>query len=74
MMTEAIAGHELTGALLNNAEDIHAADETFAFGIITRPKKYRMVFYATRVIEYKQAFLKCFGMFDAGFIKRRASA
>jgi len=74
MTTEVSTKQELTRALLRNVDEIHVNDEKLALGIITRPKKHRMVFYVMQVNGYQLNSTKCLGMFDVRFTKQATSA
>ena len=74
MTTEVSTKQELTRALLRNVDEIHVNDAKLALGIITRPKKHRMVFYVMQVNGYQLHTTKCLGMFDVSFTRQSASA
>lgn len=74
MTTEVSTKQELAKALLRNVDEIHVNDKKLALGIITRPKKHRMVFYVMQVNGYQLNTTKCLGMFDVRFTKQSTSA
>jgi len=70
MMTEVKTKQELARAIFSHADEIHVASDELALGIMTRPRKHRLVFYAMHLNGYKLNTARCLGAFDVRLFKK----
>lgn len=67
-MLEVRTRADLIRALIKKTPEIHIADPTLAFYIMTRSARSRCIILATCVQGYKIHVVKCLGVVDVSFV------
>lgn len=69
-MIEVTNKDDLKKALVKNDEDqIHISNKQLTLDLLTRPQRYRRIFYAMRANHYRLIRLKSCGTLDLSFIR-----